>query len=103
MPNLGSVKDRVFRKFMTHESKRKLKETQINWTIAYFAAGEGNKATLKKLWGELVDLELGGEILSEGRAPEQEDEARWMQEYEMMKTKEVKLVRKDKKLFLEGL
>lgn len=103
VPGLGSVKDRVLRRFMNHEVRRKLKAEQINWTIAYIAAGPENKDTLKKLWDELVDLELGGEIPITARAAVKDDEVRWLQEYEAMKSRDVKLIRQDGKLSVQGL
>lgn len=103
VPGLGSVKDRVLRRFMDHETRRRLKAEQINWTIAYLAAGEENKDTLKKLWAELVDLEFGGEVPMKAHVPEDEDEVRWLKEYEVMKTKDVRLVRKDGVLSVQGL
>ena len=103
VPGLGSVKDRVLRRFMDHETRRRLKSDQINWTIAYIAAGPENKETLKKLWSELVDLEFGGEVPMVAKAPVDEDEIRWLKEYEAMKQREVKLVRKDGQLSVQGL
>ncbi len=103
VPGLGSVKDRVLRRFMDHETRRKLKTEQINWTIAYIAAGEENKDTLKKLWAELVDLEFGGEVPMESIKPKDADEVRWLKEYEAMKSREVRLVRKDGVLSVQGL
>jgi len=103
VPGLGSVKDRVLRRFMDHETRRRLKSEQINWTIAYIAAGEDNKATLKKLWEELVDLEFGGEVPIKAPVPVDDDEVRWLKEYEAMKTKDVRLVRKDGQLSVQGL
>lgn len=103
VPGLGSVKDRVLRRFMDHETRRRLKAEQMTWTIAYLTAGESNKETLKKLWSELVDLEFGGEVPVKSVPVKDEDEARWLQEYEAMKTKDVKLVRKDGVLSVHGL
>lgn len=103
VPGLGSVKDRMLRRFMDHEIRRKLKAEQINWTIAYLAAGEENKDTLKKLWAELVDLEFGGEVPFTPIKPEDADEVRWLKEYEAMKSRDVRLVRKDGVLSVEGL
>lgn len=103
VPGLGSVKDRVLRRFMDHEVRRRLKSEQITWTIAYLAAGEENKDTLKKLWSELVDLEFGGEVPVKPVLDEDSDEVRWLKEYEAMKTRDVRLVRKDGKLSVQGL
>lgn len=103
VPGLGSVKDRVLRRFMDHEIRRKLKSEQITWTIAYLAAGDENKDTLKKLWAELVDLEFGGEVPMKPIQPEDADEVRWLKEYEAMKARDVRLVRKDGVLSVQGL
>lgn len=103
VPGLGSVKDKVLRRFMDHETRRKLKSEQINWTIAYIAAGPENKETLKKLWSELVDLEFGGEELISAKKIADDDEARWIREYEAMKSKDVRLVSKNGQLSVQGL
>lgn len=103
VPGLGSVKDRVLRRFMDHETKRRLKSEQMTWTIAYLAAGEENKETLRNIWSELVDLEFGGEVVVKEPLAKDADEVRWLKEYEAMKTKNVRLVRKGKVLTVEGL
>jgi hypothetical protein len=103
VPGLGSVKDKILRRFMDHETRRKLKSEQINWTIATMAAGEENRRVMKELWEELVALELGGEEPPKHRPTKDEDEERWLKEYEAMKSREVRLVRKNEKLSVEGL
>lgn len=103
LPSLGSVKDKVLRRFMDHEIRRRLKSEQMTWTIAYLAAGEENKETLKKLWTELVEVEFGGEVPVEPAKHKDADEVRWLKEYEAMKSREVKLVRKDGVLSVQGL
>lgn len=105
VPGLGSVKDKLYRRFMDHETKRRLKSEQMTWTIAYLAAGESNKDTLLKIWKDLVALEFGGEDGGGFRESgvDESTEDRWLKEYEAMKTRDVKLVRKNGSLSVEGL
>jgi len=103
LPGLGSIKDKILRGFMEHETLRRLKSEQINWTIAALAAGPENKKILKELWDELVALEIGGESSQKTRKIAEDDEVRWLAEYEAMKSRNVKLVSTNGKLSVEGL
>jgi hypothetical protein len=88
---------------MEHETLRRLKSEQINWTIAAIAAGPENKRVLKELWEELVALEIGGEVQKKAGPSREEDEMRWLKEYEAMKSRNVKLVSTNGILSVEGL
>lgn len=103
LPGLGSIKDKILRGFMEHETLRRLKSEQINWTIAALAAGTENKRILKELWDELVALEIGGEVQQKARSVKEDDEVRWLKEYEAMKSRNVKLISKNGQLSVEGL
>lgn len=103
LPGLGSIKDKILRGFMEHETLRRLKSEQINWTIAAITAGSENKRILRELWDELVALEIGGEVQQKTKNVKEEDEIRWLKEYEAMKSRDVKLVSTNGQLSVEGL
>lgn len=103
LPSLGSTRDKVLRKFMDYETRRRLKSEQVNWTIAYITAGKENQQILKDLWDELVDLEFGEGSILEAKPKQDELEKRWLAEYEAMKQRDVRLVRTGGKLSVTGL
>lgn len=88
---------------MDYEVRRRLKAEQINWTIAYIAAGKENQQILKDLWAELVDLEYGEGSTLNTKEKMADESVMWLREYEAMKKRDVKLVRKNGTLSVEGL
>lgn len=102
VPTLGSSKDRTLRKFMTLESKRKLKSDELNLAVALLnCSDKESQNRILKVWKELAELEygVGYELLDERKIQEKD----WMEAYERMKKMEVKLVRTDGGLTVQGL
>lgn len=67
------------------------------------SAGKENAKVLTEMWEELVALEIYGETPEEPRKAKDDVEKRWLEEYEAMKNRNVKLVRTGGKLHIEGL
>lgn len=102
VPSLGSYKDRVLRKFMDQEARRRLKSEQLTYAIALSnCTNEEGRKLLSGIWKELVQLEFG--IETEVKEQTESLTDRWLKEYELMKSSEVKLVRKQGSLIVEGL
>lgn len=103
VPRLGSYQDVTYRNFMTHETTRSLKREQLTLAIALLSCtDEKSKDAIKSLWKELVDLEFG--ITTDVKTKERDDlEKRMIAEYELMKSKTVRLVRTGKGLTVTGL
>jgi hypothetical protein len=58
VPPLGSIEDRVIRKFMTKESERDTKKIQFMALLAVQSLPEKDDR-VKKLWKEYLSLEYG--------------------------------------------
>lgn len=102
VPPLGSFKDKTLRRFMTLESKRKLKSDELNLAIALLnCSDKEGQNTVNGIWKELSELEfgLGFELLDEKKNLEKQ----WQGMYEQMQKMKVQLVRTGNGLSVKGL
>ena len=97
LPKLGTVQDRVIRQFLTKESEREIKKTQLLAIIAVQSL-PAEDDRVKKLWKEYLALEYGLEI------PEHSDQEMQMMEYYQKVVKHLKpqLSRKNGQLTVSG-
>lgn len=97
LPKLGSVEDRVIRQFLTKESEKESKKTQLLALIAVQALPSKDDQ-VKKVWSKYLELEYGVEI------PEHtEQELDMMKYYEgVVKHIKPKLSMKNGKMFVSG-
>lgn len=102
IPPLGSFKDRTLRKFMTLESKRKLKSDELNLAIALLnCQDKAGQAAVNGIWKELAELEygVGYELMDEKKNLERN----WQAMYDRMQEMKVQLVRNGTGLSVQGL
>lgn len=60
LPALGSLKDRVLRDYQLHESRKKMKQQELQLCIALLNAGdESTKRALLAIWQDIAKLEYG--------------------------------------------
>lgn len=102
VPPLGSYKDRVLRKFMDLETQRKLKAEQLNLAVALLSCStEKAKKSVTSIWKDLVSLEFG--VYDQEVDMKSSTDKAWIEEFERMKANQIRLVRKNGSLVVEGL
>jgi hypothetical protein len=91
VPKLGSYQDKVFREYLTKDSEKETKKTQLlallvsnSVTFHEEAAGREWSARVRKIWNEYVGLEYGVEI------PEQSNKEMLMMDYYQKTVKKMK-------------